>query len=284
MLKTYIAQDVSPLDRTSLRELWCHCMKNDFGPMGSTFEYLEQVTNTQSLEALWDMHCRKMAEYGFDRLLYGFTRYRTPNSLGDPDDFIVLTNHAPEYTDVFMGQGLYFHAPMTRWAIEHDGASSWRHMALALSDIKLDENAKKVIEFNRSMNVVAGYTVSFKSLSTRVKSAIALTGKPGLTQDDVDKIWAEHGQELIVMNNVVHLRIQSLPYSTAKRSLTKRQREALEWVGDGKTMQDIALIMGLTPATIEKHLRLAREALNVETTAQAVLKAALQNQMFVIDL
>ncbi|MEH6751653.1 MAG: LuxR family transcriptional regulator, partial [Paracoccaceae bacterium] len=27
----------------------------------------------------------------------------------------------------------------------------------------------------------------------------------------------------------------------------------------------------------------AREALNVETTAQAVLKAALQNQMFVLD-
>ena len=252
--------------------------------MGSTFEYLEQVTNTQSLETLWDMHCQKMAEYGFDRLLYGFTHYRTPNSLGDPDDFIVLTNHAPEYTDVFMGQGLYFNAPMTRWAIEHDGASSWRHMAMALSDMEHDDNAKKVIEFNRSMNVVAGYTVSFKSLSTRVKSAIALTDKPGLTQDDVDKIWAEHGQELIVMNNVVHLRIQSLPYSTVKRSLTKRQREALEWVGDGKTMQEIAAIMGLTPPTVEKHLRAARENLNVDTTAQAVLKLALLNQMFVVDL
>jgi len=41
--------------------------------------------------------------------------------------------------------------------------------------------------------------------------------------------------------------------------------------------------MGLTPATVEKHLRLARDNLNVETTAQAVLKAALQNQMFVIE-
>jgi LuxR family transcriptional regulator len=48
-------------------------------------------------------------------------------------------------------------------------------------------------------------------------------------------------------------------------------------------MQDIATIMGLTPATVEKHLRLAREALNVDTTAQAVLKAALQNQMFISD-
>jgi len=34
---------------------------------------------------------------------------------------------------------------------------------------------------------------------------------------------------------------------------------------------------------VEKHLRLARENLNVETTAQAVLKAAFLNQMFVIE-
>ena len=67
------------------------------------------------------------------------------------------------------------------------------------------------------------------------------------------------------------------------RTLTRRQREALQWVGDGKTTQDIAQIMGLTQATIEKHLRLARDALNVETTAQAVLKAAFQNQMFVLE-
>ncbi len=63
----------------------------------------------------------------------------------------------------------------------------------------------------------------------------------------------------------------------------KLDAEALQWVGDGKTAQDIALLMGLTPATVEKHLRLAREALDVETTAQAVLKAAFYNQMFMAD-
>jgi LuxR family transcriptional regulator len=81
----------------------------------------------------------------------------------------------------------------------------------------------------------------------------------------------------------VHLKIMTLPVSLPNQALTRRQREALEWVGDGKTMQDIAQIMGLTQATIEKHLRLARETLNVETTAQAVAKAAFQNQMFVLE-
>ena len=40
------------------------------------------------------------------------------------------------------------------------------------------------------------------------------------------------------LNNMAHLRILSLPYTAPGRSLTKRQREVLEWVGDGKTMQD----------------------------------------------
>jgi DNA-binding CsgD family transcriptional regulator len=51
-------------------------------------------------------------------------------------------------------------------------------------------------------------------------------------------------------------------------------------VADGKTMQDVALLMGVSSAMVEKHLRLARDALDVETTAQAVAKSALMNIIF----
>ncbi|WP_088625273.1 autoinducer binding domain-containing protein [Oceanicola sp. 22II-s10i] len=246
-------------------------------------DYLEQITNAPSIEELWSLHCAKMADYGFDRLLYGFTRYRTNTSLGDPEDFVILTNHSTAYTDVFMGKGLYFHAPMVKWALSNEGACSWRVAAEMMTTGTLTESERKVLEFNRSMNVTAGYAISFKSISPRTKGAIALTGKPGMTQDDVDAIWEEYGRDIVIFNNVAHLKILTLPYSGPARELTKRQREALQWVGDGKTTQDIALLMGLTAATVEKHLRLARENLNVETTAQAVLKAAFLNQMFVIE-
>jgi len=112
---------------------------------------------------------------------------------------------------------------------------------------------------------------------------MSLCARRGMTQDQADVVWDQHGADIHLMNEIAHLKIQSLPYVPPNRTLTKRQREALEWVGDGKTMQDIAVLMGLTTATVEKHLRLARESLSVETTAQAVLKAALHNQMFVIE-
>ena len=241
------------------------------------------MSNCQTIEDLWETHTEKMAEYGFDRLIYGFTRYRSGTSLGDPEDFIILSNHDRSYTDVFMGEKHYIHAPMVNWALHNEGACSWGILSQMNSSHTLAPAEQRVLEFNASMGVTAGYTISFKSVSARSKGAIALTAKRGMSQDDIDAVWEEHGRDIHLMNNVAHLKILTLPYTAPNRALTKRQREALEWVGDGKTMQDIAIIMGLTSATVEKHLRLAREALAVETTAQAVLKAAFANQMFILE-
>ena len=246
-------------------------------------DYLHFLTRCQSMEELWEAHTARMAAYGFDRLLYGFTRYRTSTSLGDPEDFVILTNHSSAYTDEFLGKALYFHAPMVRWALANDGACSWSVLQQMARETALSPAEQRVLAFNQRMDVVAGYTISFKSITSRSKGAIALTAAPGMTQTQVDAVWAEHGNDIKLMNDIAHLRILTLPHPTPGRALTPRQREVLEWVGDGKTTQDIALLMGLTVATVEKHLRLAREALAVETTAQAVLKAAFANQIFVLD-
>lgn len=246
-------------------------------------EYLHFLSNAQSLEELWAAHTANMAEFGFDRLLYGCTRYRTETSLGDPDDFIILSNHDKAYVEGFLDRGLYFHAPMTHWALENEGAASWALISQMMATQTMSREEQRVVEFNHRFDVTAGFTISFKSVSGRSKGAISICAKKGMPQTEVDAVWKEHGDDILLMNNVAHLKILSLPYSAPNRALTKRQREALEWVGDGKTTQDIALLMGLTSATVEKHLRLAREALSVETTAQAVMKAALHNQMFVLD-
>lgn len=247
----------------------------------SLIDHLNAITHALTAEDLWDLHTKKMASYGFDRIIYAFTRYRTSSSLGDPQDWVLLTNQAPDYMKEFIDGGMYFHAPMLGWALENDGACSWSWMEEMLRKEALTPAELKVVDFNRRMGVTAGYTVSFSSLSSRTKGAIALTAKKGMSQQDVDDMWSEHGDEIAVINNVAHLKVLTLPYTT--RRLTKRQREVLECVGDGKTTSDTAFLLGLTPATVEKHLRLAREALDVDTTAQAVLKAAFQNQMFILD-
>jgi len=58
--------------------------------------------------------------------------------------------------------------------------------------------------------------------------------------------------------------------------LTERQRECLLWVREGKSSTDIAVILGLSPRTVDEHIAAACERLNVRTRAQAVVEAAAQ--------
>ena len=242
--------------------------------------FLERVTDAQKLDQVWLALVETMDHYGFDRLLYGYTRSRLGKSFGERADNLMLSNHPPEYLRLFIESGLYQQAPMVKWAAENVGACSWSW--LRDNADHLTEAERRIIALNRKYGITAGYSVSFKDISIRAKGAIGLVARPGLDQDDVDAIWRRHGRIIVQMCNVAHLKITGLPHPTQRRPLTARQREVLEWVGEGKTTQDIATIMGVSKATVEKHLRLAREALDVETSAQAVLKASIHNQIYLL--
>jgi DNA-binding CsgD family transcriptional regulator len=243
-------------------------------------DHLQQLLLATSIEESWKLHCAAMEWFEFDRLIYGFTRFRSSRNLGHPEDLLVLSNMDCAYVTQFMGGGLYHDAPMVRWASQNVGACSWRWMQE--NEATLSAAEREIIAFNKRFNVIAGYTISFPEVSTRSRGAIGLAARAGLSQRDTEERWAVHGDLILMLNNVFHLKATSLPY-TGVNPLTARQREVLEWVGDGKTMLDIAAILGVAPATVEKHLRLAREALGVETTAQAVLKASYKNQIFITD-
>jgi len=249
-------------------------------PGDEMLDYLEQLLATEDVGEIWALHCARMAAFGFDRMLYGFTRFRTGQGYGNLDDTLILSNHDRAYLDEFLSSGMFSEAPMVKWATASVGARLWRGIAEREAAGELSDAERRVLEFNLRHDVCAGVSIAFPDTSSRAKGAIGLCARRGLTQADVDAIWAEHGRELQVLNSVLHLKISTMPFTTPRRQLTPRQREVLEWVGDGKTAADIALIMGLTVATVEKHLRLAREALEVETTAQAVLKASMHKQLF----
>ena len=55
--------------------------------------------------------------------------------------------------------------------------------------------------------------------------------------------------------------------------VTPREREVLSWLAAGKTDKDIAVIVGVSPRTVQKHLQHIYEKLGVETRTAAVVRA-----------
>ncbi|MEL7344943.1 MAG: autoinducer binding domain-containing protein, partial [Pseudomonadota bacterium] len=78
---------------------------------------LQDIMNAPSRDVLWDIHQRSMARFGFGRLIYGFTRFRTDVALGDLSDMLMLSNFEDAYIQGFIDEGLYRYSPMLLWAV-----------------------------------------------------------------------------------------------------------------------------------------------------------------------
>ena len=241
---------------------------------------LTAIAEKTSIDETWDLATEYFASLGFGRANYGFTRFRHVKTIGDPDDALFLSTCDATYTQRYFRGGFYAKTPVFRWAERNSGACTWAWVKEAYEAGRLSNEEAEAVRENVAMGVTAGISVSFPEVSLRSKGALGLIADAGMTHAAVEAIWVAKCDAILAVAHMMHLKIVHLPQLSRHRALSPRQREALEWVADGKTTQDVALLMGVSPAMVEKHLRLAREALAVETTAQAVAKGALLNMIF----
>jgi LuxR family transcriptional regulator len=251
--------------------------------LSTALAHMQRIANARNPEELWAYLLDAMADYGFDKINYGATRWSRDGTIGDMQDAMFLSNHPRSVMSDYFDAGFFTRTPMFRWVMQNTGACSWRWAEDERRAGRLSPEELAAQDMARKAGLTAGYSISFAEPSPRSRAAMGLSGRKGLTQDDVDALWDQRGDEILAICQMMHLRMQGMPFPVARRPLSPRQREALEWVAEGKTTQDIAIIMGVSPAMVEKHLRLAREALDVETTAHAVAKAALLNHLFTGD-
>lgn len=251
--------------------------------MSDVLALLSRIAEATAVSAVWTEATGFFRGLGFGRVNYGYTRFLNDRTIGNPEDAVFLTTADADYARRYFAGGLYARTPVFRWAQQNSGACTWGWVKGAMERGELTPDEMEAVRQNLEMGISAGITVSFPETSTRAKGALGLIADPGIGHEAVEDIFARLGQEILAVANMMHLKVVNMPGANGRRQLTQRQREALEWVADGKTAQDVAVLMDVSPAMVEKHLRLAREALDVDTTAQAVAKAALLNMIFQKD-
>lgn len=238
-------------------------------------DHLSRIARAETVQEAWKSMVDALGNYGLDRALYVSTRFRSARSIGDLQDALFLSRQEPAYVHAMLDRGLIRHAPMVHR--DEPGGRLWTEEAPAPGIAGL------VAEARRRFGMAAGCDVVFRQSTGRNWGAVELCAREGIDAAALADLWARHGAEIELMCNLAHLKISHLPSWAGRRPLTTKQRRVLHWASEGKTAQEAAIIMGLSAATVEKHLRCARDALDVQTTAQAIAKAAYWNQLFADD-
>ncbi len=240
---------------------------------GNLSGYCERIIGSRSIGEAWLTLGNEIEAYGFVGLMFGMNNMNSDGNLGDINDALVLIRGEQEYVDAYMEGEYYKNSPFILWAATHRGALSWRDPRSGLTPEILSKLRPDLISLMQRFRIRAGYSLSLADPQTTDVAALSMAAHQSLDQDNVDKLWKEKGKQIEMAATLFYLRIKALPRPVQLRPMTSRQKEVLRWAAAGKTTRDIAEIMGISTATVEKHLRSVRIALNVVSTTQAVQKA-----------
>lgn len=157
---------------------------------------------------------------------------------------------------------------------------SWGVTRRLMSRGQLTSAQRDVHERTRALGILSGYTVSLRNPGTSLVSGFGLCAEKTVSQKRVDVVWQEYGNDIVASLTAFDTCARALPRCPAEEELSDRQREVLQWAGDGKTIEDISDILGIHRSTVVKHMCEARQRLGVGTTLQAVVRATIQGQIF----
>lgn len=241
---------------------------------------IENVLAARTTDGLWRQYKDRLAGLGFPYISYYSIRIIETGGDRRVDDWLFLTSCAPRLLHEVLAQDAFASVPMYRWLAANRGSESWDWMQKLRQAGRLSDTEERMLDLFARHGHVSGYAVSLSDSVQQVRAGVILSGVLGMDQRGLDALWRQHGALVEALTGLVHLRLATLPYDPPKEVLTLRQREVLEQIAVGRTTQEIAELLGVSRATVEKHLRLARQALGARTTPQAILQASNRRQIF----
>lgn len=237
--------------------------------------FIERLLAARTIPDIQEVFLAAVASMGFDHALYAAQfMLSVPRSLVR-DSPVVLSNLPGTILDQIdqWRMDMLDQDPLTGWVHDNDAEITAR-------DLMARHGPSPLLQLAARHGHAEVQILSLRDKVLHSVGAVMVSPGPGADAATLQTRWHACGREVRVLSWVMHMRIATMHRTKPTATLTPRQREVLGWRSAGKTVGEIATILGITPATVEKHMRLARDALGVETTPQAVLKAHVTHQLF----
>lgn len=223
----------------------------------------DAAATLDALEAVWREH---LLEMGFTHVALGVHA----DPLRPERAAYVFQNYPAEWIAHFSTQRYHLVDPVFRAAEAGNRAFVWTDPEFLQP---LSWRQRRILNEARECGLRYGRTHSVASLLPRRASASLVTRDPDMPEQTYTR-----GK---VVNVLVHHRAAEMCIALAPRvaELRRRERQCLELCASGLLDADIARGLGLSLATVRRHIERARVRLGARTRIQAVARAIASGQI-----
>jgi|GEM_PF-1779557 len=188
----------------------------------------------------------------------------------DPTNGLDSIDHRPkEWLEHYKKQGLFAFDPVHQANFQRSGSFTWDECFEG--NEKISPNQVKLLRQANDYGLRQGFNVKSED-TDYVGSVICVYSDNGRRFYDSLR---EHRSDIEAISNAVHIKYRTLkrPETNPLPKLAPREIECLNWVAEGKTNAETAIIMGISVNTVNRHIQNAAQKLGVHSKLHAIVKA-----------
>jgi DNA-binding CsgD family transcriptional regulator len=229
-------------------------------------EFVERIRDADSIDGLRDAFSGSIADLGFDSFLYGKLHTTLLHDLVAP---YVVTTFPETWRQRYFERERYRHDPVLSACVRSVEPVRWKDVA---ANANLDPQQAAVLAEAREHGLTNGLSVPVHGHNGQFSliSVVSPESDPAF-----DAQVDAHQHDVHLMSIYLHSRMQAQLSQRAadEINLTSRETECLLWTAHGKTAWEISMILKISEATVNYHLKNTMRKLSVHSKAHAVAKS-----------
>ncbi|MCG9576090.1 autoinducer binding domain-containing protein [Vibrio tubiashii] len=225
-------------------------------------DYIQSLIKSETKEEIHDVLSKASKLLGFDYFAYGI---RQKMSFGTPR-IEMVNNYSNDWNARYQGDGLSNNDPLIMLGMKGSDFILWDNVK---------DESQQFWQEAKHHGIYQGWSKPTHSPNGSSSLFSFSRGGEALSESELFSstpymLWfssiADQGFQKVLADS-------SSP--SPNINLTPREIEVLKWTADGKTIEEISIILGLSSRTAEFHARNAIKKLGTANKTSAAVKAAL---------
>lgn len=230
-------------------------------------DFTDKLSGVETPDALMDVFGDTVSNLGFSSFAYHMVKVVGIGNLLP----LVKTTYPDQWVHRYFEQDYMKVDPVLRASFDRALPYSWDEV-LAHNDLSCEEKhffmEADDFKLRNGLSVpINGYNGEFALMT------VVADGSENETRENI----AQNRHTLHLLTMYLHNHASSMVVGDALKhfapTLTKREKEVLGWVADGKTAWEISEILSIGETTAITHIENAKRKLNAPSRTQAVVKA-----------
>jgi len=228
------------------------------------------ATSDEALHAALSLATQRM---GFDH--FAVSCNRRPGRTGK--HHLLIHNYPEVWARIYMRLGFAARDPVRRYCEKSPTGFVWSQMK---ENESLTRSGEDIMSTAYDNGLADGYTVS-RYIPGEGGGSCSFAIGPDTPFPDEMRLVAE-----LVGAVAVQIALNRIGSSQtrARRALSGRQLDCLIWAARGRTIAQIAVILGIAKHTVTQHLRAARDRYDADCLQQLIVGALADNLITFADI